>query len=332
MRTTDILRAWWQILAGRRPSLSIEITRECPLHCPGCYAYEPGHLGGAATLRQLHDFRGDDLVRGVIELVERLRPLHVSLVGGDPLVRYRELDRILPELTGRGVHVQLVTSAFRPLSPQWAGYPRLTVVVSIDGLEPEHNARRAPATYSRILQHIAGQHVTVHCTITGQMMKRHGYLEEFTAFWSACPDVRRLWFSLFTPQRGAEADEILTSRERQAAVAELLRLRRVYAKVDMREGLIKELAKPPQSPAECIFAQTTETISADLMTRITPCQFGGDPDCAQCGCIASMGLASIGNYRLAGLIPVGEIFRASARIGNAIGRHPEPAPLLRVLQ
>ncbi|MBL8193432.1 MAG: radical SAM protein, partial [Blastocatellia bacterium] len=45
MRSTDVLRAWKRILGGHYPSLSIEITRECPLRCPGCYAYEPQHLG-----------------------------------------------------------------------------------------------------------------------------------------------------------------------------------------------------------------------------------------------------------------------------------------------
>ena len=34
-----VLQAWGRILAGYQPNLSIEITRECPLTCPGCYAY-----------------------------------------------------------------------------------------------------------------------------------------------------------------------------------------------------------------------------------------------------------------------------------------------------
>ena len=34
MKTIEVLHAWSRILAGRRPSLSIEITKECPLHCP----------------------------------------------------------------------------------------------------------------------------------------------------------------------------------------------------------------------------------------------------------------------------------------------------------
>ena len=50
-----IVRAWGKILQGYRPNLSIEITRECPLRCPGCYAYGDEHLGGGQTLRTLSD-------------------------------------------------------------------------------------------------------------------------------------------------------------------------------------------------------------------------------------------------------------------------------------
>ncbi|HET9318219.1 MAG TPA: radical SAM protein, partial [Bryobacteraceae bacterium] len=149
MRTSEILQAWARILKGERPSLSIEITRECPLRCPGCYAYDDAHLGGELTLRDLNDRKGQALVDGVLEVVDRLRPLHLSLVGGDPLVRYRELEVLIPLLLARKVHVQLVTSAFRPLAPEWATLPHLNVVVSIDGLQPEHDVRRAPATYDR---------------------------------------------------------------------------------------------------------------------------------------------------------------------------------------
>ena len=319
MLVTDVLRAWRGITVGRRPSVSIEITRECPLRCPGCYAYEDDHLGGAITLRQLNDLRGDELVDGVLALVAELQPLHVSIVGGDPLVRYREVERIIPALLDQGIFVQLVTSAFRPLEPSWASMSNLKVVVSIDGLEGDHNVRRAPATYDKIIKNIRGQRVTVHCTITGQMMRAgRSYLEEFTGYWSEQPDVATIWFSLFTPQRGAELPEILTPAERARAIGDLLALRQRYPKVDMREGLIKEFAAPPESPDDCIFALTTHTISADLTTRITPCQFGGEPDCSQCGCIASMGLAAIANHRLAGVIPVGTIFHASRRLGGAL--------------
>src|SRR6266850_7844393 len=137
-----ILPAWGRILTGYTPAMSIEITRECPLRCPGCYAYGDDHLGGELTLREVRDFKGQELVDGVLALVDRHRPLHVSLVGGEPLVRYRELNVLLPILTERNIHVQLVTSAVREIPREWHGLRRLSIVVSIDGLQPEHDARR----------------------------------------------------------------------------------------------------------------------------------------------------------------------------------------------
>jgi len=72
-----VVRAWGKILQGYRPNLSIEITRECPLRCPGCYAYGDEHLGGGQTLRTLSDRKGESLVSGILEVVDRLKPLHV---------------------------------------------------------------------------------------------------------------------------------------------------------------------------------------------------------------------------------------------------------------
>lgn len=308
--------AWGKILKGEQPSLSIEITKECPLRCPGCYAYEDAHLGGGATLRSLTDRKGQALVDGVLEVVDRLRPLHLSLVGGDPLVRYRELETLIPLLLSRGIHVQVVTSAFRPLPREWAALQRMTVVVSIDGLQPDHDVRRAPATYERILKNIAGQRITIHSTITGQMMKKAGYIREFLEFWTARREIQKVWFSLFTPQVGDELPEVLTSGERTQAIAELTDLSREFSKLDMKEGLIRQFAAPPHSPQECVFALTTQTLSADLKTKVTPCQYGGNPDCASCGCIASMGLAAIAKHKLWGFIPVGAIFKASIKIGQ----------------
>src|SRR5215470_1159044 len=113
MKLSDIGPAWWKILRGYKPLLSLEITRECPLRCPGCYAYEPDHLHQIGPLRELADFKGQRLVDEVLSLVGRYRPMHLSIVGGEPLVRFRELDVLLPQLSDRGISVQLVTSAVR---------------------------------------------------------------------------------------------------------------------------------------------------------------------------------------------------------------------------
>ena len=137
-----VLNAWALLLRGYSPLLSIEITRECPLHCPGCYAYGDDHLGGAVTLRGLRDLRGDALVDGVLALIQRHRPMQVSFVGGEPLVRHKELSRILPVLNEWGVHALVVTSAVIPFPDAWNEIPSVRVTVSIDGLQEEHDARR----------------------------------------------------------------------------------------------------------------------------------------------------------------------------------------------
>jgi MoaA/NifB/PqqE/SkfB family radical SAM enzyme len=324
-----IVQSWGRILTGYTPSLSIEITRECPLRCPGCYAYGSDHLGGEITLREVRDFKGQALIDGIIGLVRQHRPVHVSLVGGEPLVRFRELDVVLPRLSQMGLHMQVVTSAVRPIPIEWASIPRLSIVVSIDGLQPEHDVRRAPATYDRILKHIAGHQIVVHCTVTRQLVGREGYLREFTEFWSAQRHVRKIWFSLYTPQVGEESAEKLRPEDRARVVTDLLALRTEFPKLQMPKGLIEVYATPPESPADCIFSRVTHTLSADLQTKITPCQFGGTPDCANCGCIASAGLAAIGRHRLFGFVRLDPIFEGSFRVGRVVRRlrnGPEHGP------
>ena len=297
--------------------MSIEITRECPLRCPGCYAYEPEHLTqDVGLLRTLSDFKGDELIENVLKLVKKYKPLHLSIVGGEPLVRFRELNVLLPKLSEMGIAVQLVTSAVREIPKEWAAIKGLYVVVSIDGLQPEHDARRKPATYERILRNIADQSITVHCTITSQTAQREGYYREFLEFWSARPEVRQIWFSLFTPQIGAEDEEILRPEVKEKILTELLSMKKTFPKMFLPRLVVEGYKNPPKSPEECIFARTTLNVTADLKNIVTPCQFGGNPDCSQCGCFASAGLAAVGGYRIFNIIPAGKIYDVSDRIGK----------------
>lgn len=318
MRKSDLLPAWGRILRGYRPLLSIEITKECPLSCPGCYAYGPEHLGSETTLVQLADRKGGELVDGVLAVVRHYRPIHVSVVGGEPLVRFRELDQLLPRLDAMKVEVQLVTSAVRPIPPHWSAIPALHLCVSVDGLPEEHDQRRKPATYERILKHIQGHSVIIHCTITSQMLRREDYLHDFADLWSRRTETRKIWFSLFTPQHGERCEERLSPADRHNAVRRLQDITARFPKVDMPRVVLDGYLRPPAAPEECIFAQSTVCLSADLETRISPCQFGGRPVCAECGCIASAGLASIGRWHLAGLVPISALFSASRKIGTLV--------------
>jgi sulfatase maturation enzyme AslB (radical SAM superfamily) len=100
------------------------------------------------------------------------------------LVRHRELSRLLPILSEMKVHTMVVTSAVVPIPREWMSIPRVRVTVSVDGLPEHHDVRRKPATYERILQNMAGCQVNIHWTITGPMMARPLYREEYLAFWN----------------------------------------------------------------------------------------------------------------------------------------------------
>jgi organic radical activating enzyme len=316
----DVLSSWGRILSGRLPLLSIEITRECPLACPGCYAFGESHLGGEVTLRNLADKRGDALVEGVLGLVRKHKPLHVSLVGGEPLVRHRELSRILPELSEMGVFALVVTSAVIPIPVEWMSLPRVRVAVSVDGLPEHHDVRRKPATYDRILKNIAGREVNIHWTITRPMLSRAGYLEEYVSFWSARPEVNRIWISVYTPQIGERTAEMLTADERRSLASALPTLAVRYPKLLFNRGLAGTLIAPPKNPQDCLFSKMSVNYSADLHSRVEPCIFGGSPDCSQCGCAASSGLHWIRSVKVAGPLKVDHFVRGSVAAGTFVSR------------
>lgn len=311
----DLLVAWSRIVSGRLPILSIEITRECPLRCPGCYAYGDTHLGGGITLSELKDLRGDELIKDVLRVVRRHKPLHVSLVGGEPLIRRRELGRILPELSEMNIFTLVVTSGVMPIPIDWMKLRRVRVAVSVDGLPEHHDVRRKPATYERILKNIEGREINIHWVVTRPMLERKGYLEDYVCFWSSRPEVDRIWVSVYTPQVGERSSEILTPGDREALARQLPLLARRYRKLLFNEGLAQAFLRPPTNPSDCLFAQMSANYSADLETRVEPCVFGGNPDCSQCGCAVSSGLHWIRGINVAGPVKIDHLLASSMKIG-----------------
>jgi len=317
VRHTNIFKAWYRILQSRTSVLALEITNKCPLSCPGCYAYQPNHVSGL-PLEALSDYRDQDLVDRVLKLLDDRQPLGVFLVGGEPLVRVKELSVLLPEICRRGIEAEVVSSGVIPIPAEWDGLPGFQVVISIDGLQPDHDRRRSPATYERILRNIAGRRVAVHCTVTSQMAERPDSFRQFLHFWSERPEVSSIRMSLYTPQVGEQSEEILSPAVRSRVIHELAELSDRFPKLRMNKDMEDAYAAPPNDPSECIFAKITECLSADLESPVTPCQLGGTPDCSQCGCVAAVGLEAVGRYRFPGGIRVGQVFRASDWIGQRV--------------
>lgn len=321
MQPLNVLQSWGKVLTGKIPMLSIEITRECPLHCPGCYAYGDSHLGeGGPNLRSVSDKKGEDLVRKVMALIDEHQPLQVSLVGGEPMMRHRELSRIVPELSRRGIYTMIVTSGVIPIPPEWSRLPRVTIAVSVDGNPEDHDVRRKPATYERILRNIAGGTINVHWTVVRKNIEQPGYMDRYLEFWSARPEVRNIWVSIYTPQLEEESAERLTPENRTQLAAYFNALNGRYKKLTMHKGLMDAFLDPPTSPSSCLFSKLSVNYTADLKTRVEPCVFGGSPNCAECGCSISLGLHWLGDYRVVGPLRARHLIKGSLAVGRSVNR------------
>lgn len=319
MKPFNLIQSWGKVLTGKVPMLSIEITRECPLHCPGCYAYGDAHLGeGGPNLRTLSDFKGSDLVNGIYRLIDEHQPLQVSLVGGEPMMRHRELSEVLPELSRRGIYTMVVTSGVIPIPEQWSHLPKITVAVSIDGNPEDHDVRRKPATYERILRNIKGRKINVHWTVVRKNIEEPGYMDRYLEFWNSQPEVERIWVSVYTPQLEEESAERLTSANRLALAEYFNSVGHRFPKLTMHKGLMEAFLVPPTSPSTCLFSKLSLNYTADLRTRVEPCVFGGAPNCAECGCSISMGMHWIGDLKIAGPLRAKHLIRGSLLVGRAI--------------
>jgi sulfatase maturation enzyme AslB (radical SAM superfamily) len=266
------------------------------------------------------DYRGDDLVRNILRLVDEHKPLQVSLVGGEPLIRHRELSRVLPELSRRDIYSMVVTSAVIPIPKEWKSISKVTVAVSVDGNPEDHDVRRKPATYDRILRNIEDRKVNVHWTVVRSNVERPGYIERYLEFWNARPEVDTIWVSIYTPQLGEESPERLTESNRRALAEIIGDARGRYPKLLMHRGLMEAFLNPPAGPADCQFAKCSVNYTADLKTRVEPCVFGGSPNCAECGCAISLGMHWLGDMKLAGPVRGRHVINASMGVGRMVNR------------
>ena len=321
MKLINVFQSWGKVLAGNIPMLSIEITRECPLRCPGCYAYGDAHLGEEGpNLRSVADYRGDDLVNRVFALIDQHKPLQVSLVGGEPMMRHRELSKILPVLSGRGIYTMVVTSGVIPIPSEWTRLPKITVAISVDGNPEDHDVRRKPATYERILRNIQDCQVNVHWTVVRKNLHEAGYMDRYLEFWNNRPEVNRIWVSVYTPQVGEDSAERLLDADRKSLGDYFLSVGNRYPKLLMHRGLIDAFLVPPDSPATCLFSKLSVNYTADLKSRVEPCVFGGQPNCAECGCSMSMGMHWLGEYKIAGPLQARHLIGGSLAIGSKMNR------------
>ena len=137
------------------------------------------------SVRTLSDFKGDALVQNVLKVVDSAKPLPlVDRSAGDPLVRYRE-SKFCPAVTqprysrpDRNKRISTNPSGLGNHGPHQCCGSLIDRAASRNMISAASLRRTIEFSKS-----IAGHQITVHCTITAQMLDRPGYLDQFLAFW-----------------------------------------------------------------------------------------------------------------------------------------------------
>ena len=258
------------------------------------------------TLREVRDFKGQELVDGVLALVDRHRPAPSVDRRRRTAGPLRELNTLLPLLSQardsrpdrherRARHAARVARLAPLPADRLHRRPPARARRTADAghLRTHPEEHRRPPDYGSLHDHApAGEPAGIHRGVPRLLVRRG-------------PKCRRSG-TASTRRRSAKCPTRFSGRTIASASSTICRrMRPRYPKLEVPKELLAVYAEPPQSPDECVFARLTTTISADLTTKISPCQFGGTPDCSNCGCMASAGMAAIARHRVFGVIPVG---------------------------
>ncbi len=202
------------------PFLFLALTNACNLRCHGCWI---DATGGGKNL-------SEEDVEAIISAGKKQKAYFYTLLGGEPMM-YPGIWRIIenhPEC-----YFQIITNGLFLDDENVDRIRRLgnvTVLVSIDGPEPENDARRGEGVYQKAMEGIsrlAKRKILygVATTVTGQNLDAvmsDDYVGEFIN-----RGAMYLWYYVFRPVGADPSPEFCVERDQMLDVRRrLLRLRR----------------------------------------------------------------------------------------------------------
>jgi len=268
----NFARMWMALMMGSREPLigSAEISNTCNLNCRHCYwradrSTEPELRveEWRTVIRREFKDRG---VRGI------------SISGGEPLLREDVIRMVLDE----GLHPWVFTNGTLPLPDL-----PLTYCVSIDGIEKNHDEIRGRGSYQKARRNIlSAPHDGVFLNVTINSLNRNDPAA-LVEKWKG--KVRKISFGLHTPLAAEDPLWIPFGPERDAVVADLLRLKCEHPDFLFNtEGQLR-LMKTEAWSKEC---PTWFLLSLDSAGRKKRCALGEKAICRGCGSDCYTGVSS----------------------------------------
>ena len=285
LKNAPLLFDTWKRVSRELPiGFSFNLSDRCPIGCD-CYWRAQGRV------TEMSD-------EAVITFFKTKRDegfQHVTIVGGEPYVRPKLLERVTPIIRSSWV----VTSGTTPL----LALPHTTHFISIDGADAEtHNAiRKSKGLFERILQHLAAARsgatfpAYIHSVLNAknylqiERLLRVWKVERLLRVWKENELVDGVLFSTMTPiKQSGDASLRLQPPERIWIVRELHRVEKIFGKfLCMSPQMIAALhpdRTATQTPENCATAQRILSYDASG-ARIQQCILSEKADCSECGCV-----------------------------------------------
>jgi len=127
--------------------VSINITRQCNLHCKLCLSSSGKSDSGELTTEELFD---------LIDQMKKVDKPLLAIGGGEPLIR-KDIFQVIAYARMNGIPVSIVTNSLL-VTEQTAelleSLDLYTITVSIDGLEKNHDLVRGKGNFKRAIEKI----------------------------------------------------------------------------------------------------------------------------------------------------------------------------------
>jgi hypothetical protein len=271
----NLLRLLARGVRGDEIGFSFNVADRCPIGCDCYWKARP----------RVSEMTDEDVVGFFREMRDR-GYLLATLVGGEPYVRPKLLERLAPIMPA----TWLVTSGTTPLRH----LPKTVHFVSIDGADAatHDQVRKSPRLFERIVCNLESARADGCFPAVGHTVlnsQNHRQIGDILDFWSRNGLLDGVLFSTLTPIRGGDDGWLRLSRAQQAVIARDLAVhKRRHGAFLMNTDRMIELLKPEtmarQRPDACATARLVASFDA-AGDRIEQCILGGQADCTQCGCV-----------------------------------------------
>lgn len=260
------------------PNALVNATNHCNLRCEHCFVFRDGNPNSP---------EGEMPEDRMLRELERLRDRHgirrMLWMGGEPMLRWRMLERGLP-LFERNT---ITTNGTVPLKDFG---PDLIYVVSLDGPKRLNDGVRGVGVFERVMKTLDAvpdgfrPTVVVQCVVHRENQES---LEELVR--SLRPTkVAGILFSFYVPRCGESSSRAwATVEERERTVDLVFELKDRYAGFIWNSSRSLELMRPATSKLvtdHCSLLKTTLPLYIEGDHFTTPfCCYGNDVDCDRCG-------------------------------------------------